>query len=117
EVEEAGAGAVAEAPAAEVDADPDDPLFVFENIDIMVGTADRAELLARLRPQLAEVPHVTPVRVVEERVVHILAAGAPDAEDDRPRDRVHDRPDLGADVVGAEIRPGSLHSARNVETN
>ena len=47
----------------------------------MVAAADRAELLARQLLQLAEARLVAPSRIVEERVVSVLAAGAPDPED------------------------------------
>jgi len=83
---------MAEAAGAEVDADPDSALFVFEDIDVMVATADGAELCpghvaqrgqppSRAVGALLDLPGVIVV-VVEELVIDWLLVFPGQAEAD-----------------------------------
>ena len=62
----AGRARMAEAARAEMDADPDQPLLVAQQVDIVVARADRAELRRRLRPIVLAVRHAPGFGIVEQ---------------------------------------------------
>ncbi len=96
EGEEAGRHGVAEAAAAEVDADPDGVVLVGENVDVMIAAADGTELRARLgaQPFARMSGHRFPRRALEQRMIHggvVRPILAPHAERDASLDLVGDR--------------------------
>ncbi len=114
QVEEAAGGAVAEATTAEMGAHPDLALLVFENIDKMIATADRTELLAGQLLQLLQLRHILPCRVIEELVVRGAPTGLADAEDHRAGHLIHDLLNIFAHIVGADVGTHAFQAAGNV---
>src|SRR6266545_3839000 len=70
DVQEARRRLVAEAARAEMDANPQHAIRVFQHVDVMVTAADRAELLPRKGEQLALSGHGG----VRDRVEHGVVA-------------------------------------------
>jgi hypothetical protein len=105
--------AVAEAAAAEVDADPNPVLLVGEDVDVVVARADGAELARGLVAQV-QVLDDRPRRVVEQVVVYTLRVLAADAEADGANDVVHDPADAGARDVARHVDQDGLVAASDV---
>jgi hypothetical protein len=57
---------VAEPARPEVHADPDPALLIFEQVDVVVAGANRAELVARHTLELADLGNILPERTVKE---------------------------------------------------
>ncbi len=117
ELDERGRGLVAEAARAEMHADPDQPVLVGEQIDIVVARADGAELVARHLLEPARDLALLPQRIVEHRVLDLFRIGAADAEADAAGDLRHQF----ADAIGDRRLPDiELHrhvAARDVEAD
>ena len=105
---------MAEAARAEVDADPDDALFVGEQVDIVVAGADRPELFGGKVVQLALRRGVGGADGVQHGMVDRVVVAAPDAERDPVDDRVHDAREVGRDVVVPEVGANRLVAAADV---
>ncbi len=114
QVQKAARGAVPQPTAAEVHTDPHPARLVLEQVDVMVARADGAKLLPCLLLQLAHVAQIVPCRVVEQWMIDGLAAGATHAEHHGLRDRIHNRLDVGAQIVGANIGAACFVAARNI---
>ena len=80
---------MAEAPRAEVHADPDMVFLIGEQVDVVIAAADRAELLARLGAQaiaLVPVRHRVPSRILEKRIVgRRVVSAVPQTHTERQR--------------------------------
>jgi len=109
---------MAEASAAEVNADPNPALFVAKEVDIMVAAADRAELFLGQLAQRAQKGQILPSRVVKELVIARFAVVAlSHPKHHRLGDLVHNLFDLGLNIVGAQIGANGFVAARDVVTN
>src|SRR4051812_18024967 len=114
-----------EAARSEVDADPDRPRLVGEDVDVVIARADGAELLPRLLDErlvlvlAGDIAQRVPRGRVEERVVHRRVARfipAADAERDRPLDVVREALELGAfEAVDREVGPNRGVATGDVE--
>ena len=111
EREEAARGPVPEPARAEVHADPHPALLVLEEVHVVVAGADRPELLGREVVELALRREVRDLDRVQHLVIHGLVVLAPDAEADAREDRVHDPAQVGADLVGPQVRARGLVAA------
>ncbi len=107
---------VAESTRTEVHADPDDAVFVGENIHVVVAAADCAELLVRHVFELADFTDV-PRFVVEQVVIDLVLVRATDTERDVANHVVHDRGHLWFDVGFCGVGADGEVAARDVETD
>jgi hypothetical protein len=102
-----------------VDADPEEAVLVFHEVDVVVARADRAELR---RGRLGELPLRREVRVpdsVEHRVIGPLGRRNAHAERDPSRDLAHQLLDAakGVEVRSGQVRSGGLVPASNIEAD
>src|ERR1039457_552436 len=91
---------------AKVDTDPDPVQLVCEQIDVVVATAYRSELLLRFALEGACCLGV-PARMsipAEERVIDAFVVLAAYSETEDAEDVVHDRNDAGAQICATHIR-------------
>ncbi len=98
-------------------ADPDEPLLVLEQVDVVVAGPHGAELRGRQLLELADAGRAPGFGVVEQRILDPLGVLAPDPERDRARDVVDDRPDPVGDRRLGDVEPRRHIAAGDVEAD
>ena len=98
-------------------ADPDEPLLVLEQVDVVVAGPHRAELRGRQLLELADTGRAPGLGVVEQRMLDPLGILAADPERDHARDVVDDRPDAVGDRRPLDVEPRRHVAAGDVEAD
>ena len=108
---------MAEAAAAEMHADPDEPGLVHHQVDVVVARADRAELRRGLLPVVAHVGRRPRLVVVEQRVLGPLGVAAADPERDHPAHVGQDGGHTMGDGGERRVQPHGHVAAADVEAD
>src|SRR6266480_6734960 len=109
-------GFVSKAPRPKMHTNPDAALLISEKIDIMISTADRAELILRCRFQSAHRLQL-PDRIIKQLVLHTCLAFAANAKGNVAHHVVHDLVDLRFDLLLLSFRTHRTSALSDVESD
>ena len=101
----------------EVNANPDASNLILKDVDIVIPGSNGAELLPRHFLQRLACGD-TPSWIVEQIMVNTLIVVFPaDTKTNRPPDVIHDRRDVGLDIICTSVRQDRLVPTSDIEAN